>query len=359
MSYPRPTLSELIARAKTDLRAHVANAEPWVKGNFEFALARSQGYVAHALYGFISWVLAQLFPETMDDDRFWEYFSRWGLERNPATTWRGTYTLTLTGGATVPAGTVLQSSLGGEYETVVGLTAGAGAHVVEIVARTGYEGSAYNLDVGAPLTLVTPIANVQAAGTVASELADAADLETKEQGLIRLYRRIRTPPSGGGPGDYEAWALEVSGVTRAGEVPLADGPGTVAVYFVRDADGDDLAIIPSVGEVADVQAYLDAVVPVTVVATAYAPTGVELDMTIQLSPNTAPVQAAVAASIRQLLAGLPVGEAHVLQEATVDEAISVAQGEVAHNISVASPAFPVSCAVNEVLVLGTVTWAAL
>ncbi len=69
--------------------------------------------------------------------------------------------------------------------------------------------------VGAVLTLSIPIVGVTSEATVSSEITGGADELTDDQLREQLLERIQTPPNGGGPGDYEGWAKEVAGVTRA------------------------------------------------------------------------------------------------------------------------------------------------
>jgi len=49
--------------------------------------------------------------------------------------------------------------------------------------------------------------------------------------MLEVYA---APPQGGSTSDYEDWALEVAGVTRAWITGNGMGPGTVVVYFMMD-----------------------------------------------------------------------------------------------------------------------------
>jgi uncharacterized phage protein gp47/JayE len=205
---------------------------------------------------------------------------------------------------------------------------------------------------------VTPIAGIDSDGTVAgSGLIGGTDAETDAALLVRLLARLQQPPTGGGPGDYVSWAKAVTGVTRAWQYPNRDGLGTVAVFFVRDGDytlkAGDSGIIPSAGEVAAVQAYIDAVAPVTADVTVYPPTAVDLDMTINLLPNTSTVQDAVEAEIAAYL----VREAEpgvTLLISQMNEAVSIAPGETDHIITV--PAANKTHTAAQLPVTGTYTW---
>lgn len=60
--------------------------------------------------------------------------------------------------------------------------------------------------------------------------------ETDAELLARLLSLIRRPPAGGNKNDYEQWALSIAGVAAAFCFPLAQGPGTVDVVILADAD---------------------------------------------------------------------------------------------------------------------------
>jgi uncharacterized phage protein gp47/JayE len=155
---------------------------------------------------------------------------------------------------------------------------------------------------------------------------------------------------GGARSDYEAWALQVAGVTRAWVYPLENGPGTVVVRFVRD---NDTSLIPDSAEVAAVQAYIDDLRPVTANVTVEAPTASPLNMTIQLTPNTAAVRAAVTAELTDVLQREAAPGGTILLS-HLREAISVAAGEV--NNVLTTPTADVTHAAGEMPVLGTITW---
>ena len=58
--------------------------------------------------------------------------------------------------------------------------------------------------------------------------------ETDAAYLARLLDYIRRPPAGGNKYDYEKWAKEISGVTKAYCVPIGQGLGTVDVIILAD-----------------------------------------------------------------------------------------------------------------------------
>jgi len=101
-----------------------------------------------------------------------------------------------------------------------------------------------------PLSLSTSVVGTISSSTVdANGLHDGVDVETDEDFRRRLIQRWREPPGPGTKADYERWAGQVPGVTRAWCLPGNPWPGAVAVTFV--CDNDPLSIIPSDAKVAE------------------------------------------------------------------------------------------------------------
>ena len=197
--------------------------------------------------------------------------------------------------------------------------------------------------------------DVNSACTVAGDgMTGGADTETDVGLRARLLARIQQVPQGGCKSDYEAWALEVPGVTRAWVYPQELGVGTVSVRFVRDSDGSGSAIIPDSSEVAAVQAYLDARRPVTAQLTVLAPTANPLNFTISgLSPSTDTVKAAVQAELQDLLLREAAPGGDVLLS-HIRAAISAASGEDDYTLS--SPSANVTNGTGQMSTMGSITW---
>jgi uncharacterized phage protein gp47/JayE len=120
---------------------------------------------------------------------------------------------------------------------------------------------------------------------------------------------------------------------------------------VRDDDAP--SIIPDAGEVEAVQEYIDALRPVTAALTVVAPDPVELDFNIAVTPNTQAVKDAVQAELLDLLRREAEPNGTILIS-RIREAISIAAGE--ENYSMSAPTADVTHTVNEIAVMGTITW---
>lgn len=351
MAFQRPTLTDIIERTSADLVGRLALKGALLRRSVAGVLARVLAGASHMLHGHLEWIAKQVIPDTADE---WlpRWAAIWNVPRKEAEFASGPVSFSVPGSATViPALTRLKRSADGvEYETQAdaAVTAGAATATVKAVEA----GSIGNADAGTALTLVFPLEGVNSAATVAAGgVVNGSDVEDTESLRVRLLARIKQPPHGGADFDYEAWALEVPGVTRAWVYPLHMGPGTVGVTFVRD---NDTAIIPDADEVQAVQDYIDGKRPVTAEAVVFAPVADALDFAISLTPSTAAVKAAIEAELRDLLAreAEPGGTLYLSR---INEAISIAAGEFDH--ALVSPSADVVKATGHLAVMGVITWA--
>lgn len=351
MPFERPTLTELINRAETDLQSRMPNQSGGLLRRSVLAvIARVHAGIAHGLYGFLHWMSLQIFPDTSESEWLERQASLFGITRTPASAATGTVTFTGSNGSTIPAGTVLLRSDGAEFATdSEGEVASGSVDVAVTASDAGADG---NTDEGITLTLASPLSGVDSEATVATDgIAGGTDDEPDDDLRARLLQRMRNTPQGGAESDYERWALEVSGVTRAWVYPEHLGPGTVGVTFVMD--NQEGTIIPGSGTVDDVQAYIDERRPVTADVTVFAPAAVPLDFTIDPSPDTASVRLAIENELRDMLIRDAEPGGTILLS-RIREAISISAGEENHDL--VSPAADVTHSTGEIAVMGTITW---
>jgi len=349
MAFTRPTLSALVAQAETDLAGRLSGGDALLRRAIERVLARVHAGAMHGLYGFLDDTARQLMPDTADADHLARWAGVWGVARKPAIAATGSAELTGTNGAVAPEGTRLQRSDGAEYVVTADATIALGVATAAIAAATA--GSGGLAEAGDALTFVSPIAGISSQAVVsAGGVTGGVDEESDDALRGRLLARIREQPRGGAISDYERWALEVGEVTRAWVFPERDGLGTVGVTFVMDGRAD---VIPLSGDLAAVDAHIDPLRPVTADVTVFAPTPLDLDPEITLTPATDAVKAAVEAELRDLLSreAEPGG---TLLISHIREAISIAAGETDHVL--VSPTANVVADPEEIVVLGAITW---
>ncbi len=366
MTFSRPTLSELVTRTKTDMETRLGLA-PVLRRSFIGVLARVWAGIAHGLYGFITFISDQLLWDTA----IGAYLIRWaaifGITPIAATFADGNITLTGTNGAVSPAGTLWQTSDGVQYSQDADATISGGTATAAVTCLT--EGEIGNLDAAEPLQIVSPVSGITSSAVVAvGGLTGGTDTESDEDLRIRFLERVRTPPTGGSFADYVHWSKQVAGVTRVWVYPNGSGAGTVNVLFVRDNDGTGIGadILPSAGEISDVQDVLDEEAPVTVTVTAAAPTQLALNINLTISPDTTAIRAAVTAELQDLVnrEAEPAGAYNAVNNGKIElthiaEAISRAEGEFDHVINTVQGIAPadVQPSAGQMVRLGTITFA--
>ena len=318
MAFDRPTLRELITQMTTDAERE-AGTKQLRQSNLR-VLPKVFAYACHALYGFITWILKQLFADTAEAQYLERQASIQGIYRRTASKATGTLTVSYTEGATLPVGTIFMADNQTRYETTAEPEVGSYTVPVQCL-ETGTIG---NREEGQTYTLVSPVTGVDAEA-VGSEMAGGAEAESDESLRERLLYRLRNPPRGGTATDYVAWAKEVPGVTRAWCFPKEQGVGTVVVRFATD--GLTETGIPTEGMVQIVADYIAQAAPVTAATTVLAPVVKPIAFQIKnLTPNTEAVRAQIVAELKSLFLreASPGG---VVLITHIQQAISSAAGE--------------------------------
>lgn len=350
MPIVRPTLPTLIARYENELAQRLGLSAILPRG-FLAVFARVWAGAIHGLYGYSDWVAKQAIPTTAESDALTEWAITFGVFRLPAGFAHGTVTLTGLVGSTVPAGTRMKRDDGTEY--VTDLTGTFVSGTLDVAVTAVLAGLGGNCPAATEVTLASPVSGVQSAAVVATGgIVGGTEIEDDASLRSRLLFRLQNPPSGGSASDYVLWALAVPGVTRAWCIPEHFGVGTVGVTFAVDGEASP---IPNGGKVAEVQAYIDERRPVQAAVTVFAPTPLDIDLTIDnLVPDTAEVRASIEQSLHDMIVrdGEPGG---TILLSHLREAISLAPGEEDYDLTL--PVADIAVAAGELPVLGTVTWA--
>lgn len=345
MAFDRPTLRELITQMTTDAERE-AGAKQLRQSNLR-VLPKVFAYACHGLYGFITWILKQLFPDTAEKQFLERQASIQGIYRRAASKATGTLTVSYTEGATLPVGTTFMADDQTRYETTAEPEVGSYTVPVQCL-ETGTIG---NREASQTYTLVSPVVGVDAEA-VGSEMAGGAEAESDESLRKRLLFRLQNPPRGGAKEDYIAWAEEVPGVTRAWCFPKEQGIGTVVVRFATDGMTEDG--IPTSGMVQIVSDYIAEVAPVTATPYVVAPVAKPVNFRIKdLIPDSESVRAQVEAELKSLF----IKEAHpgeALKLTHIQQAISSAAGE--EDYELLEPTADVPADSTQLLVVGEVTY---
>lgn len=354
MPFARPSLAELIARVRGDLRGRLEIDGPLLRRAMVDVLGAVWAGAVHTLYGYTDWLAKQLFGDTAEREQLLRQARLYGITPVPATFASGDVVATGSDGNTIPTDTILRLDEETSYRVTTGQTIASGTATLPVVAVTA--GDEANIPEGTELTFESPIVGVNSIATVGVDgIAGGNDEEGTEELRDRYLLRLREPPEGGADQDYEAWAIAVPGVTRAWVYEHELGLGTVVVRFVRDLDD----VFPSGGEVAAVQAALDEQRPITAEVTAAAPTELSVDFTIHVVPDNVDTRAAVEAELADLLTrvaepGDGEGRGTILLS-QIRTAIGTADGVTDYTLAV--PSADVVPAIGELATVGDITWA--
>jgi uncharacterized phage protein gp47/JayE len=348
MPFNRPTLSDLIARNRSDIETRLPGADSALRHSVLDVLARMHGGAMSGAYGYLDFIARQILPDTAEGEFLARHASIWGIRRKAAVAATATAIATGVNGTIIPEGAQALRIDGRAYRVTAAATVAAG--VASLVLEAIEAGPDSDLTSGTVLTLASAILGVNAAITVNAIGVPGALEEDDASLLARLLDRIRTPPQGGSRSDYRAWALAQPGVTRAWVYPGWMGAGTVGVAFVMDQRED---IIPEPADIAAVQAALDALRPVTAEVVVFAPTPEPLDVVVRIAPNTPAVRSAVEAELADFLAreAEPGG---TIYRSRLSETISLAEGEFSHSLELPDNDF--TPPPGHIPALGTVTF---
>ncbi|MEZ6004712.1 MAG: baseplate J/gp47 family protein [Planctomycetota bacterium] len=321
------------------------------------ALAAAMAGAVAGAHGHVGWAIRQIFPDTAEGENLERWASIWGMTRKPATFAAGLGIAKGTAGKVLDEGTLLQ--IGGQTYVVTATSvvqpASPGVPAAVTFPIEALEpGEAGNQAAETILTFNTPVQGIVAHGFVkpgTDGVIGGNDPESDESLRGRLLERLKSPPRGGAVADYEAWAREVPGVTRAWAFANHLGIGTVGLTFLREDDSD--SSIPSQGELDEVEQYIARRAPIGAELVVFAPAILQVDFSLSVQPNTAAVKAAVEASLADLFTlraepgvDIPISHLH--------EAISTTPGEKDHVL--VAPAANIEVPAGTIARLGVVTW---
>lgn len=245
MPFARPTLSELRTR-------NVAFMESELRGNgvgslLRFSnlriLANADAGMSHLHYGYLDYIALQATPFTATD----EWLAGWAalkeVFRKPATAATcSVMAFAGTAGRTITDGSALRRSDGYGYTLDADVTLdadGTGTGTITAILPdpatdiTG-GGDAGNAPAGTILSLDVAVAGVESTVTALDPILGGADIEDEEAFRARMLLAWQDTAQGGNDTDYERWALEVPGITRAWVVRRMMGFGTVGIYVMCD-----------------------------------------------------------------------------------------------------------------------------
>lgn len=347
--FGRPSLPQLIATIRSDLLARF-NEDVVLRRLDAEVYARVQAAAVHTLYGYLDYLARNVLPDQADPDWLVRHGTMKRCPRKAPTVASGFVRWQdVSGTPELPAGTVLQRDDQRTYTTTETVRAAGGVLRAPVLADEAGRGG--NGDDGIALRLTTPTGGLSSTG-YADAIMGGEDIEPLEVWRGRIMERWFYTPQGGADHDYEIWAKEVAGITRAWTFRHYQGVGTVGVMV---ATGDAAHPAPAPETVTAVREHIVPRAPVAGGGLfVFAATETVVPMTIALAKDTPEIRAAVIAELNSLFLrdGVPSGTIHLSR---ISEAISIAAGEYAHLLVV--PTANIVLGEVNLPVLGDVTWA--
>jgi len=359
MPFNRPSLLELKQRVAVDLNAGLAGSDALLRRSNTNVLATIHAGGNHGLYGYLEWISEQKFATTAEEEALLIEGAEYGLTLKPGGYARGTATAVGTDGSVIAIDTLWQRGDGVEYRTTAAAVIAAGTAAVSIIAQVaGLDG---NCAAGVTLSLVNPVDGVELSALVTpAGLLLGADIESIESFRVRVLERKRRKPAGGNKYDYVGWAKAVSGVADAWTVPCGQGPGTVDLLILADADITG-AVIPTTELCAEVRAAIVLLCPEGVqFLRVLPPEPKDFDITLSVVPDTAAVRTAVTTELADLVARAAAAPPRLIDPVVtipmsqINEAISLAADETDHTVT--DPAAAVIFTAYELPAMGEITW---
>ncbi len=175
------------------------------------------------------------------------------------------------------------------YTNTTGGTVSGG--VIDLAIQALTNGQIGNVSLPDSLQVVSPPTGIGPVANLVQPLADGADPESTDSYRARLLSREQNPPAGGNETDYPAWAFEADPSVRSAQIHrFGRGFGTVDIYITSGTTDIDTAVtqglsivrIPSDGLIAIVQAFYNAAAPLTDCPEVFAPTELDVDVTVNV-----------------------------------------------------------------------------
>ncbi len=361
MPFTIPSLTELDERIQSDFKSRIDGAKSLLRRSVLKIQARAYAGACRLLYGYLKYEKDQIFISTADTDSLDIHGNEYGVPRKDAAKSVGLGTATGTSGSPIAKGSEIVNDAGLSYFTDDSYTIGLDG-TVQIAFTAEEAGEKYNDDSGISLYFVSPPSGVDSEIIVGiNGIESGLDEESDDDYRPRVLTRKRRAPHGGADFDYENWALEVSGVTRAWAIAGYYGDGTVGLAFVRD---NDSSIIPSASEKEKVRQYIINHNDLTTGLEVGIPVGAlpglimvdlseyTIPFSFKIIPNTQDAIAEVRTKLSDLLKAKG-GPGKTIYLSDIDVAISSAPTETAHRLIY--PTEDIGIPVNRVPVLGEVT----
>jgi uncharacterized phage protein gp47/JayE len=281
----------------------------------------------HGLYRWLrDYIARQAVPIWATGEFLDGWLATYGMSRKAAVSAQGVITGTGTAGAWLTKDNQLQTDAGTLYQVTADVQVAADGTVTATVVSMD-TGTAQNTSANAKLTMVASTAGINASFISTAGISGGTDTEKDSEAVYRLVQRLSNEPMGGAPHDYARWALACPGITRAWGVRNPAGATSAGVIIMADNNPDGL---PTAEQRQAVYDYIrdpkrgppDELFVII-------PTLLPIDVTLDLTPDTAAIRAAVKLELQDLFFREAVPN-YSMPHSHLIESVSIATGEHTH-----------------------------
>lgn len=177
MPWNRPTLDQLRQRIAADFSGRLLGGGSLLSRSVLRVFALVWAGACHLMHGFLAWMFRQVFPDTAEAEYLLRWSTIWGVTRKPGAAASGQAEATGSEGVVLAEGARYRDSARRFYRVLGDATVTDGKAVLDVEAEA--DGEAGNLEAGAELQLVSPIAGADMAA-VSLGLSGGADEEDDE-----------------------------------------------------------------------------------------------------------------------------------------------------------------------------------
>lgn len=226
-----------------------------IEGTFKRDLVNANSVEFEKAYTEIDLLKDASFAITSWGDYLTQKCSDFGVDRKMAQYAHGKVTFTGTPRSYIPANTLVQTTDGLQFYTLVDTAIGDDGNV-ETDVKAQDTGSIYNVEQNTITVIPMSIGGVNSV-TNKEEINNGYDTETDDALYTRYYNKMRYPATSGNVYHYDQWVNSVNGVGGCVVNPLQYGAGTVGISIVN-SNGEQA----SKELINTVQTYIDSVKPI-------------------------------------------------------------------------------------------------
>ena len=251
MAFSFPTRQEIAERAKTDVQRELPESNPFLRNSFIGALIVGYAGRIFEFYIQLRILTIEMFPDTATGTFLERWGSYKGVTRNPATIASGNITMTGTPATSIPAGALLNSSDGLEYEVQTTAVIAANSQAIVSLVRVGTTVTATvasDHQLGSGQTVVI-------AGAIETDYNGSFEISVT--GLLTFTYQISTAPSTPATGtitvDHDSASLDVESTDFGTDQNQSSGAILTLTSPIAGVDSDGIVQFSEIGGGTDLE----------------------------------------------------------------------------------------------------------